>query len=190
MVGLSPVRGGSATGNGDPRTGLPLTGLSKIVPIVPFGFRRQASVTGGHMRAKHTAMTFTGGVACLWLWGCGSGGSRGPAAPSSYVSSMGTTPLTVAMAESPQGSIFGAGAINFALCLGASNAPACFSANRFRTHSTSTVVTAPAAPTGLSAIVIGNSVTLSWSAPTSGDAVLSYFIEAGSLVGAVNLANI
>lgn len=45
----------------------------------------------------------------------------------------------------------------------------------------------PLAPGNLSARVIGNQVTLSWSAPSGGDAPLSYIIRAGSAPGLSNV---
>ena len=45
------------------------------------------------------------------------------------------------------------------------------------------------APANFTATASGNSVTLTWTAPTTGDPALSYVIEAGSSPGAVNLAN-
>jgi hypothetical protein len=86
--------------------------------------------------------------------------------------------------------MFGVGAADLAVCLQSSGNPACFSATRLRTHASGAGAAAPAAPGSLTAKVTGSAVTLVWTAPSSGDAVLSYVLEAGSTSGAVNLANI
>jgi hypothetical protein len=76
----------------------------------------------------------------------------------------------------------------FARCLQGLNGARCFSASRFGTKSV-TGAAAVGAPINLNATAIGSSVTLTWIAPTSGDAIISYIIEAGSTPGAANLAN-
>ena len=48
--------------------------------------------------------------------------------------------------------------------------------------------TPPGPPAGLSAAADGTSIILNWSAPTSGDPVMSYVIEAASAPGLANLA--
>jgi hypothetical protein len=48
----------------------------------------------------------------------------------------------------------------------------------------------PSPPTGLAATVAGSTVTLGWSAPTSGEPVTTYILEAGSAPSLSNLATL
>jgi hypothetical protein len=51
-------------------------------------------------------------------------------------------------------------------------------------------VPAVAAPTSLTALVSGNTVTLSWQAPSGGAPLVGYQLEAGSVEGAADLARV
>ena len=130
---------------------------------------------------KHTGLATV--LMCLLAAGCGGGTSAVPSAPSSSATSN-------AVATAPGTSFLGVSAADLAVCLRGSQEPACFSATCLHARVTSAALNVPGAPGNLTVLVTGNSVTLVWSAPTSGDAVLSYVLEAGSMSSAANLANI
>ena len=56
-------------------------------------------------------------------------------------------------------------------------------------YASGTTGAVPGIPTGLSANVVGTTVTLSWAPPAAGGAVQTYVVEAGSAPGLANLAN-
>ncbi|MBZ5555740.1 MAG: fibronectin type III domain-containing protein [Acidobacteriia bacterium] len=85
--------------------------------------------------------------------------------------------------------IVSAPSANFARCLQSSGDAACFSGARPVLRVSTAGATAPGAPGTLTATSSGSSVTLTWSAPSSGDPVVTYLIEAGSASGLANLAN-
>lgn len=125
-------------------------------------------------------------VATLAITACG--GSSPPAAPSVAQPRAAATATTfgsfgIASQPAPAGS-----GDEFARCLQGAGGAHCVSATRLRTTALSGAA-ATGAPINLSATAIGSAVTLTWVAPTSGDAVLSYIIEAGSTPGAANLAS-
>ena len=122
-------------------------------------------------------------LVCLMAAGCGGETSRMPSAPSSIASPS-------AVATTADTAVFGIGAADLGDCFRRSQDPVCFSAAHLHSNAVSGDVTAPGAPGDLKATVSGNSVTLVWNAPASGDAVLSYVLEAGSVSGATDLANV
>ncbi len=80
---------------------------------------------------------------------------------------------------------------DFARCLQGTGDPGCFAGGaRAQTRAVGTAATAPGAPGNLASSSNGSAVTLTWSAPASGDAVTTYTIEAGSGPALANLANI
>jgi hypothetical protein len=127
-----------------------------------------------------------GAVVCLFAIGCSD---TSPLAPSSTTASRSLRPM-----ESGWGPQPGFGTADLAVCLSGSREPSCFSGARYYAHTTlaatAAAIEAPGGPANLSAVVTGDSVTLAWSAPTSGDPVLSYVLEAGSASGASNLATL
>src|SRR5262245_53288039 len=124
-----------------------------------------------------------GGPAGLLFWLLAPACS-GPASPS--VSSP-VTPALAITAASP--SSLAGGPADLATCLRSSSDSSCLARVRLGAAATGAAATAPAAPGTPTATVTGGSVSLAWSAPTSGDPVVTYVLEAGSSAGASNLAN-
>jgi len=121
---------------------------------------------------------------------CGGGGAASPSAPSRPASASSSLASAMAIGQSTPSSIFGSSAVDLAVCLHASADAACFSGARRSAQTVGAAATAPGAPGGFSSTASGSTVTLTWTAPSSGDPVTTYVIEAGSTSGAANLANV
>jgi fibronectin type III domain protein len=128
-----------------------------------------------------TLIGFVGSLVSLFvIAGCGA-----PSAP--------TAPTAAPVGPNGFGVIVetsGSPAPSFGACLSGSAAATCFSAPRIRAGSvTFSAATAPSIPNNLVTSSSGSAVTLTWTAPSSGDAATGYTIEAGSAPGLANLAN-
>jgi hypothetical protein len=117
---------------------------------------------------------------------CGGGSTRAPLAPSAG--------LAVVQGGAPAGQATSAVPVSWA-CF-TNEAPGTFGpagcASRVTTArllpSAAAAITAPNAPSNLTATVSGSVVTLSWTAPAAGDAPTSYQVQAGSSTGQTNIA--
>jgi len=126
-------------------------------------------------------------AATLCLTACGGGSGRAPAAPSS---------LQVSGPSSAAGSL-GVTSVSWS-CLtrasgtgtfGTSDCPPARMQPTRQYPSTARGISAPDAPTNLTASVNNSTVVLNWVAPASGDAPTSYSVQAGSANGLSDLAN-
>ena len=123
--------------------------------------------------------------ATMMLFALGCGGGSAPTSASRQAASP-----AMAVAQIPASALFGASAVDFARCLQGAADAACLSGARVALHAVAgAAATVPGLPLNLVTTSSGSSVTLTWSAPASGDAVTSYAIEAGSAPGLANLAN-
>ena len=107
--------------------------------------------------------------------------SAAPTAPSRAVETA---------AQAVAGPLFGASVVDFARCLQSTADSGCFAGARPQTRAVGAAAGAPGAPINLVTLSTGNTVTLTWGAPSSGDPVTTYLIEAGSSSGLANLANV
>jgi hypothetical protein len=121
------------------------------------------------------------------LFAIACGGGSAPASPSRAVVESPAGTITVSTASAP--ALSGGSAVDFARCLQAAQDHRCFAAARIQPRARGAAAMAPAAPINLSSSSSGSTVTLTWGAPSSGDPVTTYVIEAGSGPGLANLAN-
>jgi hypothetical protein len=118
--------------------------------------------------------------------GCSRGSA--PTSPSRAALESSSAAATVSVATTS--GLFGATAVDFGRCLQGAADAACMSGARFSAQAvTGAAATVPGPPLNLTTSSSGSSVTLTWSAPASADA-MGYVVEAGSAPGLANLANV
>jgi hypothetical protein len=125
--------------------------------------------------------------AAVLLLAVGCSRESAPTSPSRVA---GSAAVVVAGSASTTSALFGASAVDFGRCLQGAGDTGCLSGARFSAHAVAGgAATMPGTPGNLATSSIGSTVTLTWSAPASGDAVSSYMIEAGAAPGLADLAN-
>ena len=130
---------------------------------------------------------FASAAVMVFAIACSSGAA--PTSPSRAAVGLPAGTQTVSTAPPP--ALFGASGVDFARCLQKTEDSGCFAgAARMQTRAVGAAATAPGSPANLSTSSSGSSVTLWWGAPSAGDAVTTYLIEAGSGPGLANLANV
>jgi hypothetical protein len=117
---------------------------------------------------------------------CGGSGSSPVAPSSSRPSGAASIAAAFSAGSVPTG---GARALDLSGCFGASGGPLCFSGAAAQTRVLTAGASAPGAPGTFFGAVSGSTITFTWTAPTSGDPVATYVLEAGSASGLSNLAN-
>ena len=137
------------------------------------------------MRCVHLAVA----LSLFAVTSCG-GSSSSPGAPSAARPAASASPSVTGIAVSATGgpSIFGASAVDLARCLQSSGDAECFSGARPVVRASAAGAVAPGAPGSLRGLTDRATVNLVWNAPTSGDPVAGYIIEAGSATGLSDLA--
>jgi fibronectin type III domain protein len=129
-------------------------------------------------------------AALLCMSACGGGNSRTPVAPSAGIS--------VLPGAAPRSDANASATVSWQ-CFTGSLAPNSFApagcSSRATTSrlllpaATGAPITAPNAPSNLTATVAGAIVTLNWTAPVGGDPLTSYQIQAGTAPGLTNIAS-
>jgi hypothetical protein len=132
-----------------------------------------------------TKQTVAAVLLCLVTAACGGSGSS-PVTPSRP--STGNSSIAAAFSAG-SAQTGGARPFDLAGCLGTSGDPACYSGAAALTRVTTAGASAPSNPRTLSSSVSGSTITFTWFAPSVGDPVTTYILEAGSATGLTNLAN-
>lgn len=127
-------------------------------------------------------------AALLCVSACGGGTSHAPLAPSTAITATPGAPQAPVNPGVSTVSWQCFTRVDSGSTFGASGCPATRVMPSGFPPAAGAPLTAPSAPTGLSATVTGSIVALNWSAPIGGDAPTSYLIQAGSSAGLTDIA--